>query len=134
LDDKENPGIMTDTSEISEEDLFSPVQIMKGHLTLLLLATLRAEPAHGYAVIERLRTRSNGAFDLQEGTIYPALHRLEKLGLLTSQWSEEQPRRRRIYSLTELGWDTLQRGSRRWNQFADNVAMVLFGQRRDDWV
>ncbi len=59
---------------------------LKGHLELLLLATLRSGPAHGYAIIEDLKQRSGGAFDLPEGTIYPALHRLERSGAIESAW------------------------------------------------
>src|SRR5216684_785575 len=121
---------MEQDNKNKEEEILSQVQLLKGHLDLLLLATLRAEPAHGYAIIERLRLRSGGAFHLSEGTIYPALNRLERQGLLSSRWIEDEARRRRVYSLTAHGWDTLQRGMRQWNQFADDVAMVLFGQRR----
>ncbi|MBA3412243.1 MAG: helix-turn-helix transcriptional regulator, partial [Actinobacteria bacterium] len=56
---------------------------VKGHLDLLLLAELDRGPGHGYALIERLRDRSGGAFDFPEGTIYPALHRLERAALLS---------------------------------------------------
>ncbi len=119
---------------MNEEEAFPSAQLLKGHLDLLILAAVRAEPAHGYAIIERLRLRSGGTLDLQEGTVYPALHRLEEAGLLASRWSDEHPRRRRVYSLTERGWNTLQRGSRKWSQFADSVALVLFGQKREGWI
>ncbi len=69
---------------------------LKGHLDLLLLAAVRAHPAHGYAIAETLRARSAGTFDLPEGTLYPALHRLEKAGSLASRWSEVNGRRRRV--------------------------------------
>ncbi len=101
-----------------EEDAFSSAQVLKGHLDLLLLATLREEPAHGYAIIERLSLHSGGTFDLPEGTIYPALHRLEQAKLLVSRWSEEHGRRRRIYSLTKRGLAELQQGSDKWSLFA----------------
>jgi PadR family transcriptional regulator PadR len=64
-------------------------EALKGHLALLLLGVVRDSPAHGYAIIEELRRSSGGALDLPEGTVYPALHRLEKAGLLASRWSEE---------------------------------------------
>ena len=60
---------------------------IKGHLDLLLLSVLSAGPAHGYAIIAALRDRSDGTFDLPEGTIYPALHRLEDARLLASSWA-----------------------------------------------
>src|SRR5215469_691094 len=114
-----------------EEETFSSAQLLKGHLDLLILATVQREPAHGYAIIERLRSHSGGTFDLPEGTIYPALHRLEQAGLLSSQWSDEHPRRRRIYHLTRRGQAEFQRGSNKWSQFADSVAQVLFGKKRE---
>jgi PadR family transcriptional regulator, regulatory protein PadR len=103
-------------------------QILKGHLDLLLLATLQASPAHGYAIIERLRLQSNGTFDLPEGTIYPALHRLEQAGLLASQWSEEHARRRRVYMLTAKGHAALQSGTQEWLTFAQGIHAILFGE------
>ena len=60
---------------------------IKGHLDLLLLSVLAGRPAHGYAIISALRERSEGTFDLPEGTIYPALHRLEDAKLLSSSWA-----------------------------------------------
>jgi PadR family transcriptional regulator len=62
-------------------------ETVKGYLDLLLLAELERGPGHGYALIERIRERSDGTFDFPEGTIYPALHRLERGGLLVSKWS-----------------------------------------------
>src|SRR5256885_15654800 len=68
---------------------------LKGHLDGMILAVVGAAPAHGYAVIEELKRRSGGTFDLPEGTVYPALHRLEAEGLLSSAWGSESGRRRR---------------------------------------
>ena len=76
---------------------------LKGHLDGLLLAVVADGPAHGYAVITELARRSAGAFDLPEGTVYPALHRLEKAGLLASSWSRDAGRRRRVYEITRAG-------------------------------
>ena len=75
---------------------------LKGHLDALLLAVVAPEPLHGYAVIEALRARSDGKLALPEGTVYPALHRLERAGLLSSAWSDSG-RKRRVYSLTRAG-------------------------------
>ena len=61
------------------------------------------EPGHGYAVLQRLRQRSQGVFDLAEGPLYPALHRLERDGLLSSSWSTESGRRHRVYRVTKAG-------------------------------
>jgi len=96
-------------------------EALKGHLDLLLLAILVEGPAHGYAVIEALRSRSNGMFDLPEGTIYPALHRLENQGLLQSTWSDDAPRRKRIYQLTLKGHQALAARQNEWKQFSKAV-------------
>ena len=64
-------------------------EALKGHLDGLILATLQVGPAHGYAIAQTLRARSDGAFDLPEGTLYPALHRLERAGMVASEWSTE---------------------------------------------
>lgn len=94
---------------------------------MLLLAAVRARPAHGYAIIEELRRLSDGAFDLPEGTVYPALHRLEKAGLLGSEWNDSGGRRRRVYRLRPGGRAALVEREREWGQFADGVAGVLRG-------
>ena len=103
-------------------------EALKGHLDLLLLAAVHAGPpegAHGYAVIEALRMRSGGTFDLAEGTIYPALHRLETAGLLHSRWAVAGGRRRRLYALTEGGRAALAAQERQWTRFSQSVAAVL---------
>jgi len=92
-------------------------EALKGHLDLLLLSILANGPAHGYAVIESLRARSGSVFDLPEGTIYPALHRLENQGLLSSSWSEESGRRKRIYHLTAKGRQALNVRQDEWLKF-----------------
>src|SRR5438552_6336573 len=100
-------------------------EILKGHLDLLLLAAVQARPAHGYAVIEELRRRSAGTFDLPEGTVYPALHRLERGGLLASRWSDASGRRRRIYTLTERGAAALVEQRLGWMTFSQAVGAVV---------
>jgi PadR family transcriptional regulator len=100
---------------------------VKGHLDMLLLATLSSEPGHGYAVIERLRGRSDGAFEFPEGTIYPALHRLEAAGLLDSRWSSESGRRRRVYALTRKGRAVLGEREDEWRRFRAAVDLVVAG-------
>ncbi len=96
-------------------------EALKGHLDLLLLAVLAEGPAHGYAVICALRRRSGGTFDLPEGTIYPALHRLEGQGLLSSNWSDEAPRPRRVYRLTPRGEAALAQRRDEWQRFSRAV-------------
>ena len=98
---------------------------LKGHLDALVLAVLADEPLHGYAVIEALRRRSEGAFELAEGTLYPVLHRLEADGLLASSWSEAAGRRRRVYRLTRNGRRALARRREEWSSFVRAVDAVL---------
>ena len=102
-------------------------EALKGHLELLLLAALEAKPAHGYAVVETLRQRSGGSFDLPEGTLYPALHRLERAGLVTSAWSDETGRRRRVYQVTARGRRSLVEKQSEWRSFAQAVNGVVEG-------
>lgn len=100
-------------------------ETLKGHLDALVLATLAEGAAHGYAVIEQLKARSGGAFDLAEGTVYPVLHRLEAEGLLASAWSAASGRRRRVYRLTRRGRLVLNARRREWRAFAGSVEAVL---------
>ncbi|HEV8559613.1 MAG TPA: helix-turn-helix transcriptional regulator [Actinophytocola sp.] len=100
-------------------------QALKGHLDVLLLATLRDGPRHGYAIKETLRDGSGGRFDLPTGTIYPALHRLERAGLITGTWSTVDGRRRRSYRLTTKGQRHLASERGNWRQFAAAVTALL---------
>jgi DNA-binding PadR family transcriptional regulator len=102
-------------------------ETLKGHLDLLLLAAVQSSPAHGYAIAETLRARSDGAFDLPEGTLYPALHRLERARLLASRWSEVSGRRRRVYQLTRKGHRALATRHGEWRDFARAVRAVVGG-------
>jgi PadR family transcriptional regulator, regulatory protein PadR len=98
---------------------------LKGNLDLLVLEVLAAGPAHGYDVISSLRSRSGGVFDLPEGTVYPALHRLERGKLLTSAWSTDSGRRRRVYELTPAGRAALVAERQQWHKFAGGVRSIL---------
>jgi PadR family transcriptional regulator PadR len=97
----------------------------RGHLELLLLATLADGPGHGYSLIAALRERTEGLFDLAEGSVYPALHRLHDLGLVASDWQPVAGRRRRVYRLTERGAAALAERRRDWEAFARAVDGVL---------
>jgi len=104
--------------------------MLKGHLDMIVLAALSAGPAHGYAVIEEIRRRSGGGFELPEGTIYPALHRLEQAGLLASRWvTAESGRRRRVYALTKRGGRALAERRAVWEQFSEAIGGLLGGTR-----
>ena len=98
---------------------------LKGHLDLLLLSVLEAGPAHGYAIITALRARSEGTFDLPEGTVYPALHRLEDAGLLSSSWAMADGRRRRVYALTGDGATALAAEQTEYRSFTRGIQAVV---------
>jgi DNA-binding PadR family transcriptional regulator len=102
-----------------------PREVWKREVDLLLLATLQSAPAHGYRIVELLRERSSGTFDLAEGTVYPALHRLEREGLLLSRWEVVAGRRRRVYRLSRRGESTLARRRHQWLELADAMKEVL---------
>lgn len=99
--------------------------MLKGQLELVALAALRDGPRHGYAIIKELRERSDGEFDLLEGTLYPALHRLEGAGLVKSRWSAEGGRRRRVYELTRRGRLSLADEETEWHAFVRTLNVVL---------
>jgi PadR family transcriptional regulator PadR len=104
-------------------------QRLKGNLDLLLLSLLARGPAHGYAVIAALRDRSEGTFDLPEGTVYPALHRLERARLLSARWQRGEDaaggRRRKVYVLTTAGEAALSAERSRWQRFTAGMGAVL---------
>lgn len=103
---------------------------IRGHLDLLLLSILKRSPAHGYSVIRSLATRSNGAFEVPEGTIYPALHQLERLGFIESEWDTSEGRRRRLYALTDSGRAFLNDRRAEWRRFANSMNAVLEWSKR----
>ncbi|WP_274564802.1 PadR family transcriptional regulator [Streptomyces spiramyceticus] len=98
---------------------------MRGHLDGLLLAVLESGPLHGYAIIAAVQRRSGGVLELRTGTIYPALNRLERLGLLTSSWQADGERRRRCYELTDAGRRTLAGERTAWSEFTTAIGSVL---------
>src|ERR1700747_608928 len=98
---------------------------LKGHLDGMLLAALASGPAHGYMVIESLRETSGGTFDLPEGTVYPALHRLEQAGLIKGRWWLVSGGPRRVYGLTAKGRQALDDRRGEWRQFAGAMDAIL---------
>lgn len=98
---------------------------VRGHLESLILAVLEDEPRHGYAVIESVRERTEGRLALNTGSVYPALRRLERSGLVRGSWSVVDGRRRRTYRLTRAGVAELIAHRSRWTQFTAVVGGVL---------
>jgi DNA-binding PadR family transcriptional regulator len=97
----------------------------KGHLDLVLLGALAGSPGHGYAIISAIRARSGGVLDLPEGTVYPALHRLEDLGWVASEWKPVGGRRRREYSVTPEGQRALSGERREWTRLTGAIDAVI---------
>jgi PadR family transcriptional regulator PadR len=100
-------------------------ETLKGHLDGILLAVLEPGPLHGYAIMEALRLRSGGQVDLPTGTMYPALHRLERAGLVEATWSQAGGRRRRVYNLTPAGRRSLDTERGTWRDFSAVVTALL---------
>jgi transcriptional regulator len=98
---------------------------VRGHLDGLLLAALEPGPLHGYAVITAVQRRSAGALELRTGTVYPALNRLERTGLLRSRWESAGERRRRCYELTDAGRRALADERTAWQTFTAAIGSVL---------
>ncbi len=99
--------------------------LQRSQVEVLVLAVLQSGPAHGYAIIEQIKQRSQGEFTLPEGTVYPALHRLESDGMLASDWQDVDGRRRRVYSLTASGLQVMQSRRSDWNRFATAMQAVI---------
>lgn len=100
-------------------------EALTGHVDLLMLSVLDDGAAHGYRLVELLRQRSSGTFDLAEGTLYPALYRLERKGLVASSWEIVSGRRRRLYRLTARGRSALVERRSEWRRFAAAVDAVV---------
>jgi PadR family transcriptional regulator PadR len=101
-------------------------QIRKGSTEILILSLLAVEPMYGYRISHELNKRSDGYFDMKEGLLYPTLHRMQKEGLLASQWRQEgTARRRKYYTITARGREILGEQSAEWRAFIEQLQSVL---------
>src|SRR5438067_2660911 len=101
-------------------------ELLQGTLDLLILKAVSLGPLHGYGVLLRIQQISNDALQIQQGSLYPALYRLEHQGLITSQWGESENRRKaKYYRLTAAGKHKLQTEAEKWNRMADVIAGIL---------
>lgn len=100
-------------------------KLVSGMLDLLILETLSRQPSYGYEITQSVLRASNEQFDLKEGSLYPALHRLERGKLLKSYWQDFEGRRRKYYKLTASGQKKLEAKRREWSQFTEAVHGVL---------
>lgn len=100
--------------------------LLRGTLDLLILQALDGEPKHGYAVSEWLEATTDGTLLLEEGTLYPALHRLESKGWLAGEWGQsENNRRAKFYRLTAAGRRRLDEEASAWRRYTEAVAKAL---------
>jgi transcriptional regulator len=101
-------------------------ELLQGTLDLLILRTLSREPMHGWAVSHRIQEISKDALRVNQGSLYPALHRLEEEGLIESEWGvSELGRRAKFYEMTTAGRRQLARESATWRKFSEAVQLVL---------
>lgn len=111
------------------------VSILKGAMDLLILKALSWGPMHGYGVSYWIRQVTEQAFELQEGVLYPALHRLEHKGWIDSEWgTSENNRRAKYYALTTLGRKQLRHELSVWARFAEAVGKVVQATDKPAWV
>ena len=101
-------------------------ELVQGTLPLLILRTLAPGPNHGFAIARRIQQVSKDVLRVEEGSLYPALHRLEVQGWIASEWRmTENNRTAKYYRLTSAGRRQLEREATRWNAIADAIAAVL---------
>ena len=102
------------------------LDLLQGTLDLLILKTLSWGPMHGYSVARLIRERSDGAFLIEEGALYPALHRLERQGWIESDWGlSENNRKAKFYQLTARGRAQLRAQTARWTRYSVAVTRIL---------
>ena len=111
------------------------MEMVKGTLDILILKALSWGSMHGYGVVRWIRETTDDALQVEEGALYPALHRMEERGWLQAEWGvSENNRRAKFYALTKLGRKQLQIGSSRWTTFAESVAKILNATDRPAWA
>jgi transcriptional regulator len=102
------------------------IELLQGTLDMLILQTLQWGPQHGYAISQTIRGRSGEILQVETGSLYPALHRLEKQGWVTSQWRQtESNQRAKFYRLTQTGKKQLLSEQARWEQIVNAVAGIM---------
>jgi transcriptional regulator len=111
---------------MSHEGRDEQADLLQGTLDLLILKAVSLSPLHGYGVLLRIQQISGEELAIQQGSLYPALYRLEHQGVITSEWGEsENNRRAKFYSLTPAGRDRLQMETDKWNRMAGIIGNIL---------
>jgi PadR family transcriptional regulator PadR len=114
-------------SSVTEGELMSkPTDLVQGTLDLLLLKILALEPLNGFAISRRLKQVSGDVLQVSDGSLYPALHKLEQKGWITAEWrASENNRRAKFYSLTRLGRKHLEKEAETWDRLASAISHVV---------
>lgn len=102
-------------------------ELLKGSTDLLVLSVIEKENMYGYQIIKELKTKSENVFELQEGTLYPILHKLEEKQWISSYWDEVAGKKRKYYSITKGGKKYLQEKKEEWKTFSDGINQVVGG-------
>jgi PadR family transcriptional regulator, regulatory protein PadR len=103
-----------------------PSDLLQGTLDLLILKTVATEPRHGWAIAKRIQQISNEVLQVQQGSLYPALHRLEQQGWIRAKWSEsETGRQAKFYSLTAAGRAQLEKETESWSRLSAAINLVI---------
>jgi transcriptional regulator len=103
-----------------------PTDVVQGTVDLLIMKTIALQPIHGWAIAQRIRQLSNDVLNVQQGSLYPALQRLEREGWITAEWgASENNRRARFYRLTRAGRRHLEKEQAGWERLAGAIAAVL---------
>jgi transcriptional regulator len=109
-----------------EQRGLSRIELLQGTLDLIILQTLRWGPRHGYGLAQMIRASSREALQVDTGSLYPALHRLEKSGAISADWEMSENRQRvRVYRLTTAGRKQLVTERSRWDQLTEAMAGIL---------
>jgi PadR family transcriptional regulator PadR len=103
-----------------------PSDLLQGTLDLLILKTLSLEPKHGWAIAKRIQQVSREVLQIQQGSLYPALHRLEQQGWIKAHWAEtETGRKAKFYSLTRAGRTQMERELKSWDRLSGGINLVI---------
>src|SRR6201991_2916056 len=103
-----------------------PMELLQGTLDMLVLKAVSLGPLHGYGVLLRIQQISQNRLEVQQGSLYPALYRLEHEGWIAGEWGQsENNRRARFYRLTVAGKRRLEVETKKWNQFAEVIGVIL---------
>jgi PadR family transcriptional regulator PadR len=113
-------------SVTEEKPMSKPSDLVQGTLDLLLLKILALEPLHGFAISQRLKQVSGDVLQVSDGSLYPALHKLEQQGWITAEWKpSENNRRAKFYSLTRMGRKALEKEAENWNRLSAAISQVM---------